>query len=183
MPAKPMLSSFAPARKPIFPSSWQRPSLKFQGWSQAPDFFRWRMRLRMRSMPIVACGLKRPEEIAGAVKSAGVATEFCIAQVSYPLLREYFVASARPNDVIILSRSGYYLSFDRNMIEAMLFTSGRPIVIVPPDWERGARLEKVVIAWDGSGRAARAVGDAMPMLTRGLRALSRSKLCMFLPVL
>jgi hypothetical protein len=53
-----------------------------------------------------------------------------------------------------------------NMIEAMLFTSGRPIVIVPPDWERGARLEKVVIAWDGSGRAARAVGDAMPMLTR-----------------
>jgi hypothetical protein len=28
------------------------------------------------------------------------------------------------------------------MIEAMLFTSGRPIVIVPPDWERGARLEK-----------------------------------------
>jgi hypothetical protein len=26
MPAKPMLSSFAPARKPIFPSSWQRPS-------------------------------------------------------------------------------------------------------------------------------------------------------------
>ncbi|TPV97660.1 MAG: hypothetical protein USCAAHI_02910 [Beijerinckiaceae bacterium] len=104
--------------------------------------------------------------IAGAVKSAGVATEFCIAQESYPLLREYFVASARPNDVIILSRSGYYLSFDRNMIEAMLFTSGRPIVIVPPDWERGARLEKVVIAWDGSGRAARAVGDAMPMLTR-----------------
>ena len=119
--------------------------------------------------------------IAGAVKSA--ATEFCIAQESYPLLREYFVASARPNNVIILSRSGYYLSFDRNMIEAMLFTSGRPIVIVPPDWERGARLEKVVIAWDGSGRAARAVGDAMPMLTRGLRALSRSKLCMFLPVL
>ena len=52
------------------------------------------------------------------------------------------------------------------MIEAMLFTSGRPIVIVPPDWERGARLEKVVIAWYGSGRAARAVGDAMPMLTR-----------------
>jgi hypothetical protein len=100
------------------------------------------------------------------VKSAGVATEFCIAQETYPLLSEYFVSSARPNDVIILSRSGYYLSFDRNMIEAMLFTSGRPIVIVPPDWERGARLEKVVIAWDGSGRAARAVGDAMPMLTR-----------------
>jgi hypothetical protein len=128
--------------------------------------------------------------IAVAVKSAGVATEFCIAQESYPLLREYFVASARPNGFIILSRSGYYISFDRNMIEAMLFTSGRPIVIVPPDWERGARLEKVAIAWDGSGRVARAVGDAMPILRRAEQAEivyvspgALGALIMFLPVL
>jgi hypothetical protein len=110
------------------------------------------------------------------VKSAGVATEFCIAQESYPLLRETFVA--RPNDVIILSRSGYYLSFDRNMIEATLFTPGRPIVIVPPDWERGARLEKVVIAWDAAVLLGQSVTRCLC-----LRALSRSKLCMFLPVL
>ncbi|HUB64770.1 MAG TPA: universal stress protein [Methylocella sp.] len=104
--------------------------------------------------------------IANAVTKAGVAAEFGIAQESYPLLREYFVASARPSDVIIIPRSGYYLSFDRNMTEAMLFTSGRPMIIVPPDWAQGARFEKIIIAWDGGGRAARAIGDAMPLLRR-----------------
>jgi nucleotide-binding universal stress UspA family protein len=104
--------------------------------------------------------------IASAVKSAGVTTEFHITQESYPRLRESLIASARPSDVVILPRQGYYLALDRTLIEAVLFTSGRPILLVPPDWARGARLEKVIVAWDGGGRAARAVGDAMPLLAR-----------------
>ena len=104
--------------------------------------------------------------IASAVKSAGVTTEFHITQESYPRLRESLIASARPSDVVILPRQGYYLALDRTLIEAVLFTSGRPILLVPPDWPRGARLEKVIVAWDGGGRAARAVGDAMPLLAR-----------------
>ncbi len=106
------------------------------------------------------------KRIAGAAKSAGVSAEFFISQESYPHLRQSLVTSARPSDITILSRSGYYLSLDRTMIEAMLFTSGRPIVIVPPDWTRGARFETILIAWDGSGKAARAVGDSMGLLTR-----------------
>jgi nucleotide-binding universal stress UspA family protein len=104
--------------------------------------------------------------LASAVKSVGVSAEFYIAQESYPHLRQSLVASARPSDVTIVSRSGYYLSLDRTMIEAMLVTSGRPIVIVPPDWTRGAQFETIIVAWDGSGRAARAIGDAMPLLVR-----------------
>jgi len=104
--------------------------------------------------------------IASAVKSAGVTTEFHITQESYPRVRESLIASARPSDVVILPRQGYYLALDRTLIEAVLFTSGRPILLVPPDWPRGARLEKVIVAWDGGGRAARAVGDAMPLLAR-----------------
>ena len=104
--------------------------------------------------------------IASAVKSASISAEFHIAQESYSQLGESLSASAGPSDIIILSRPGCYLSLDRKLIEAMLFTSGRPIVLVPPKWARGARLEKVIVAWDGSGRAARAVGDAMPLLAR-----------------
>jgi nucleotide-binding universal stress UspA family protein len=104
--------------------------------------------------------------IASAVKSAGVTTEFHITQESYPRLRASLIASAGPSDVVILPRQGYYLALDRTLIEAVLFTSGRPILLVPPGWARGARLEKVIVAWDGGGRAARAVGDAMPLLAR-----------------
>jgi nucleotide-binding universal stress UspA family protein len=114
----------------------------------------------------LACAEEAGKRIAGAAKSAGVSAEFFVAQETYPNLRQSLVASARPSDVTILSRSGYYLSLDRTMIEAMLFTSGRPMVIVPPDWTRGARFEKIIVAWDASGRAARATGDAMSLLTR-----------------
>jgi hypothetical protein len=106
------------------------------------------------------------KRLASAAKSARVTAEFHIAQDSYATLRENLIASARPSDVVILSRPGHYLSFERSMIEAVLFTSGRPIVLVPPEWGRGARLEKIVAAWDGGGRAARAIGDAMPFLSR-----------------
>jgi nucleotide-binding universal stress UspA family protein len=106
------------------------------------------------------------KRIASAAKSASVSAEVFVAQETYPNLRDSLVASARPSDVAILSRSGSYLSLDRTMIEAMLFTSGRPIVIVPPEWTRGARFDKIIVAWDGGGRAARAIGDAMPFLAR-----------------
>jgi hypothetical protein len=56
------------------------------------------------------------------------------------------------------------------MIEAMLFTSGRPIVIVPPDWTRGARFENIIVAWDGSGRGS---GNTFA----GARRTGRNRLC------
>jgi nucleotide-binding universal stress UspA family protein len=51
----------------------------------------------------------------------------------------------------------------------MLFTSGRPVIVIPPFWEKGAGFGNVMVAWDGSARAARAVGDALPLLTRAQR--------------
>jgi nucleotide-binding universal stress UspA family protein len=104
--------------------------------------------------------------IAAAAKSAGVEADLHIVQEPYSTRRESLIVSARSSDVIILPRPGYYLSLDRSTVEAMLFKSGRPIILVPPDWARGAQLQKILVAWDGGGRAARAVGDAMPLLER-----------------
>jgi nucleotide-binding universal stress UspA family protein len=104
--------------------------------------------------------------IAAAAKSLGVTCELNIAQQPYSDLRESLIASARPSDVLILPRPGHYLSLDRASVEALLFTSGRPVILVPPEWALGARLQKVIIAWDGGGRAARAAADAMPLLER-----------------
>jgi nucleotide-binding universal stress UspA family protein len=49
--------------------------------------------------------------------------------------------------------------------ESIVFGSGRPLVILPPRGREFA-LGTVVIAWDGSRPAARAVADALPMLER-----------------
>ena len=52
------------------------------------------------------------------------------------------------------------------MIEAALLGSGRPILIVPNFKEGGAKFDRVLVCWDGSHNAARAIADAMPFLTR-----------------
>jgi nucleotide-binding universal stress UspA family protein len=54
-------------------------------------------------------------------------------------------------------------------IEAALFDSGRPLLVVPYIQTKGIGLDRVMVCWDGSRNAARAVGDAMPFLRRAKR--------------
>ncbi|MDA9435779.1 universal stress protein [Bradyrhizobium sp. CCBAU 51627] len=53
-----------------------------------------------------------------------------------------------------------------NIVETFLFESGRPLLLCPEQHADALRpeFEHVVIAWDHSARAARAVGDALPMI-------------------
>ncbi|WP_409187874.1 universal stress protein [Bradyrhizobium sp. RDM4] len=53
-----------------------------------------------------------------------------------------------------------------NLIETFLFESGRPLLLCPEQHVEVLRpeFENVMIAWDHSARAARAVGDALPIL-------------------
>jgi nucleotide-binding universal stress UspA family protein len=48
--------------------------------------------------------------------------------------------------------------------EAVLFNSGRPMLMVPYIHVGPLKLERVLICWDGGRPAARAVHDAMPFL-------------------
>jgi nucleotide-binding universal stress UspA family protein len=52
------------------------------------------------------------------------------------------------------------------VIEATLFQSGRPLIVVPYIQKAGLTLERALVGWDGSRTAARAIGDALPFLTR-----------------
>jgi nucleotide-binding universal stress UspA family protein len=52
------------------------------------------------------------------------------------------------------------------IIEGALFGSGRPAVIVPYIQKDPFKLDRTVVCWDGGRTAARAIGDAMPLLSR-----------------
>lgn len=51
-------------------------------------------------------------------------------------------------------------------VEAALFGSGRPVIVVPYIQKAPAKLDHIVCCWDGSKTAARAIGDALPFLAR-----------------
>src|SRR6195256_3607369 len=53
-----------------------------------------------------------------------------------------------------------------DMIEASLFESGRPLIVVPYIQKDGLKLDHVVCCWDGSRAATRAVNDGLPLLVK-----------------
>lgn len=57
-------------------------------------------------------------------------------------------------------------SLHNRMYEGALFGSGRPVLVMPPEW-RGSTFEKpVMLAWNARKEAARAIADAAPFLER-----------------
>jgi nucleotide-binding universal stress UspA family protein len=52
------------------------------------------------------------------------------------------------------------------IVEQALFDSGRPVMVVPYIQTAPFKADRVMLCWDGSRPAARAAGDAMPILER-----------------
>jgi len=73
---------------------------------------------------------------------------------------------ARHSDLAVLQRpAGAKPEFYRdNIFEAVLFGSGRPVLLIPPKWRGNAIGRNILVGWNGKREAARAIGDAMPML-------------------
>ncbi len=53
-----------------------------------------------------------------------------------------------------------------NLVEYVLMHCGRPLLLVPYAWKPAAISRTVMVAWDGSLEAARAVSGAIPLLRR-----------------
>jgi nucleotide-binding universal stress UspA family protein len=59
----------------------------------------------------------------------------------------------------------------RSMFESALYESGRPVMLVPRGW-RGASIgSAVLVAWDGSREATRAVADAAFLFAKAERVV------------
>ena len=74
---------------------------------------------------------------------------------------------AREYDLSIVAQAQPDYDIAENLaIEGALFGSGRPVLVVPYIQSSGLKLDRVMVCWDGSQHAARAIGDAMPFLRR-----------------
>lgn len=73
--------------------------------------------------------------------------------------------AARYRDLAMLPWSGE-AGVAQHLAEAVVFGSGRPTFLIPPG-ARADTLDHIAIAWDESRVAARALGDALPLLSEG----------------
>jgi nucleotide-binding universal stress UspA family protein len=102
-----------------------------------------------------------------SAKAAGISAETRILEASVGGGATLFGGIARRFDLAIVGQAqrGHGAS-EELMIEAALFESGRPLVVVPYIQKQGLKLDRVIVCWDGGRTAARAIADAMPFLER-----------------
>ena len=72
-------------------------------------------------------------------------------------------ARMRLADLIVMARPQGWLDDAHAGLHAVLFEAGRPVLLLPPG-HRASPAHKIVIAWNGSEQAARAVAFALPLL-------------------
>ncbi|MFL6798824.1 MAG: universal stress protein [Xanthobacteraceae bacterium] len=100
-------------------------------------------------------------------RSAGIASDSRIIDASAGGAATSFGRIARHFDLAVVGQAQPEQPMgDDLMIEGALFESGRPLIVVPYIQKGGLKLDRVLVCWDGGRTAARAIGDAMPLLER-----------------
>lgn len=79
---------------------------------------------------------------------------------------EIVAGHARLHDLVVSGVDHEGLLSERSVAEHLIFESGRPVVVVPSEHDAPFRCERVVVAWDWGRAAARALGDAMPLVRK-----------------
>jgi nucleotide-binding universal stress UspA family protein len=102
-----------------------------------------------------------------AANQAGLSAELRILDASVAGAADLFGRIARRFDLAVVGQARPKEGASEELlIEGALFESGRPIVVVPYVQTQGVTLERVLVCWDGSRPATRAIADAMPFLRR-----------------
>ena len=107
------------------------------------------------------------ERFHGAADLAGLMSELNMIEGLPGRARQSFAKLARTFDLIVIEQpSPDGETGDELLVEASLFQSGRPVMIVPYIQKDDLKVDRIMVGWDGGLTAARAVGDAMPLLKK-----------------
>ncbi|MFK4517245.1 nucleotide-binding universal stress UspA family protein [Bradyrhizobium japonicum] len=102
---------------------------------------------------------------ANAASRANIRAQSRSGKVPADQIASILAEHARFSDLTLVPVRPHDSQTER-IIETLLFESGRPLLLCPEQHvdELRPEFENVMIAWDHSARAARAVGDALPIL-------------------
>ena len=82
------------------------------------------------------------------------------------ITRDRLITLGRHANLLLIGRPGADAeNISPATVKAALYDCARPVVIAPPNLARGP-ISSIVVAWNGSAQAARAVGAALPFLEK-----------------
>jgi nucleotide-binding universal stress UspA family protein len=107
------------------------------------------------------------ESFTAASTRAGVKIDYLMVSASLVSADDQFGQIARHFDLAVVGQAEPDTeTVENNIVEAALFDSGGPVIIVPYIQRTPLKLDHIMVCWDGSRAAARAIRDAMPFLRR-----------------
>jgi nucleotide-binding universal stress UspA family protein len=99
-----------------------------------------------------------------AAQQAGIRYDIFAKPFNQAKLPTIVAEVARLFDCSIVPAMSKSSELGMAVIEELIFGSGRPLILVPAHEQSKFSSDHVVVAWDGSQPAARAVHDAIPIL-------------------
>ena len=110
------------------------------------------------------------KSFTAATEQAGISAESLMTSASIAAAGDQFARMARRFDLAIIGQAERETSSTEQIIgETALFESGRPVIMVPYIQRAPFKTDNVMICWDGSRTAARAVADAIPIIRKSGR--------------
>ena len=111
-------------------------------------------------------------EFEGMLKERGIDGAWVLGARTADL--SGILRQARSADLVIIGISPVPAEFPDLDVEALVVGSGRPVLGLPPGKQPDRIGRNIVIAWDDSREASRAVHDALPFLldARSVRVIS-----------
>ena len=102
-----------------------------------------------------------------AAKRAGISFETRIISASISGAADQLGRLGRRFDLVVVGQPEREKSVPDEVVdESVLFESGRPVIFVPFIQQAGLKLDRVMVCWDGSRAATRAIADALPFLRK-----------------
>lgn len=100
-------------------------------------------------------------------KRAGISYETMTANDSVAGAADRITRLARRFDIAVIGQAEPdRMASEEIIAEGVLFGAGRPVIVVPFIQKKGIEFDRVMVCWDGSRAAARAIGDSMPFLKK-----------------
>ncbi len=102
--------------------------------------------------------------LKGQLASAAIGYDVRSVQLNQVDAVDLAATQGRLHDLTIIDSPMEYFVMGRALAEELLFHTGRPVIVVPAG-VTAFKAKRIVVAWDGTARASRALNDAMPFLT------------------
>ena len=119
---------------------------------------------RAESEKSVQSAIERFEQ---AAKRSGISYETRAVNASVAGAAERLGRIARRFDLVVAGQPDRDKSGPIEVVdEGVLFDSGRPVIFVPYIQKAGLELNRVMVCWDGSRAATRAIADSLPFLQK-----------------